>query len=239
MKRTLVLPFIAVFLLSGCAASRVQTETGAMSIDQGKFLSNSELVYSSASVGSCSIPSADKLENGNYSIPLTPPETKITCTKNGKEKVVRTVEPVLWKTKYDSSRSSAMASSFIFGGPLALAMVGGMSPSNPELEDVQPMHRIYPPYLAVINDNASAAERNKVKSALNKKFASYYKNLPKDCDDWNQRGFNALCKPEMIELLQEHELAYLSGTEFKMPEKIESQETAAEVKEEEEKGLNE
>lgn len=221
MNRKIIISCILALAITGC--SRVQTETGALSINSGKVFSNSTLVYASDYIGTCSVPSGQKLDNGGYSISLETLETEITCTKNGKDSVQRVASPVFWKKKYDRARSNNMAAGFIFGGPLALATMAATTPSEPDIEKIGPMYRIYPPYLAVVSKGASGAERDVVRGKLSKRYQEYSQNLPKDCANWNQKDFNALCDPEMINLLLDHERAYLSGKKFEMPKKLPSQ----------------
>ena len=228
MKRQILTSCMVALIVSGC--SRVQTETGAISINAGKVFSNSALVYAPDHVGTCSVPSGQKLDNGSYSISLETLETEIVCTKNGQDSVQRVASPVFWKKKYDSTHSKNMAAGLIFGGPLALAAIAATSPSEPDIEKVGPMYRIYPPYMAVISKNASASERDVVQGKLNKQYQNYYQNLPKDCANWNQKDFNALCDPEMIDLLKEHERAYVAGKKFEMPKKLPSEEVKKERK---------
>ncbi len=226
MKKSLTLGVVVALSITGCSVSRVQTNPGEMSIDKNVIYSNAALIYDENRLGVCSISALTENESGAYSIAVDDLEnqTSVVCTKNQKKTASRDIKPVLWKTKYDKANRSAKVSSFIFGGPLALAVNAAMTPSNPEMEDVAAMHRIYPPFLAIRSDNPSKSEKTAILKKLNQKYDEYEQNLPKDCDNWNQREFNALCEPVMINLLKDHEAAYVNGVQFTLPEEIKERE---------------
>jgi hypothetical protein len=209
--RIFVISSLIILVLSGCAASRIQTDAGTMSVDKGKAFSNTSLVYSANNLGMCSVVDAIATEEGTYSIPLDRNKVSIVCRKGDVSKELRVVAPMFWETKYKKNRRNMMASSLIFGGPLGLAVVAAGNPSAPTLEEVQEMFKIYPPYIAVVGRPSSRKEREQVWAEMVQKYASYADALPSDCEKITQKEFNAICNEATIAQLKEREKKYLES----------------------------